>query len=81
MEFMRAFGEEAMSYCNISLSESNVPVDRHIEKCINVHFHILSESLKEEINRSDFFDYLKINIELRKSFSCNVALLKSSLCI
>jgi len=70
MEFMRAFGEEAISYCNISLSESNVPVDRHIEKCINVHFQILSESLKEEINKSDFFDYLKINIELRKSFSC-----------
>lgn len=70
MEFIRAFGEEAISYCNISLSESNVPVDRHIEKCINVHFQILSESLKEEINKSDFFDYLKINIELRKSFSC-----------
>lgn len=72
VEFMRAFGEEAISYCNISLSESNVPVDRHIEKCINVHFHILSESLKEEINRSDFFDYLKINIELRKSFGWKV---------
>ena len=72
MEFMRAFGEEAISYCNISLSESNVPVDRHIEKCINVHFQILSESLKEEINRSDFFDYLRINIELRKSFGWKV---------
>lgn len=72
MEFMRAFGEEAISYCNISLSESNVPVDRHIEKCINVHFQILSESLKEEINDSDFFDYLKINIELRKSFDWKI---------
>lgn len=72
MEFMRAFGEEAISYCNISLSESNVPVDRHIEKCINVHFQILSESLKEEINNSDFFDYLKINIELRKSFDWKI---------
>lgn len=69
MEFMRAFGEEAMGYCSISLSESNVPVDRHIEKCINVHFQILSESLKEEIIKSDFLDYLKINIELRKAFS------------
>ena len=74
MEFIRAFGEEAISYCNISLSESNVPVDRHIEKCINVHFQILSESLKEEINKSDFFDYLKINIELRKSFSYNLCI-------
>lgn len=74
VEFMRAFGEEAISYCNISLSESNVPVDRHIEKCINVHFQILSESLKEEINNSDFFDYLKINIELRKSFDWKIVI-------
>ena len=72
---MRAFGEEAMSYCNISLSESNVSVDKHIEKCINVHFQILSESLKEEINRSDFFDYLRINIELRKSLSLTLNIL------
>lgn len=69
MEFMRAFGEEAIGYCNISLSESSTPVEGHIEKCINIQFNILSEVLKDEINDSDFFDYLKINIELRKSFS------------
>ena len=69
MEFMRAFGEEAIGYCNISLSESNIPVDGHIEKCLNIHFNIISEVLKEEVNNSDFFNYLKINIELRKSFS------------
>ena len=69
MEFMRAFGEEAIGYCNISLSESNIPVDGHIEKCINLHFSIQSEVLKEEVKNSDFFNYLKINIELRKSFS------------
>lgn len=74
MEFMRAFGEEAMGYCNISLSESNIPVDGHIEKCINLHFNIISEVLKEDVNNSDFFNYLKINIELRKSFSWSVIL-------
>lgn len=68
MEFMRAFGEEAIGYCNISLSESNIPVDGHIEKSINIHFNIISEVLKDEVNNSDFFKYLKINIELRKSF-------------
>lgn len=74
MEFMRAFGEEAIGYCNISLSESNIPVDGHIEKCINIHFNIISEVLKEEVNNSDFFNYMKINIELRKSFSYIVTL-------
>ena len=72
MEFMRAFNEEAIGFCTISLSESNIPVDGHIEKCINIHFNIISEVLKDEVNNSDFFNYLKINIELRKSFSWKV---------
>ena len=72
MEFMRAFGEEAIEYCNITLSESNIPVDAHIEKCINIHFNIISEVLKEDVNNSDFFNYLKINIELRKSFKWSI---------
>ena len=75
MEFMRAFGEEAIGYCNISLSENTIPVDGHIEKCINVHFNIISEVLRDEVNNSDFFNYLKINIELRKSFSWKINLL------
>ena len=74
MEFMRAFGEEAIGYCNVTLSESNISVDGHIEKCINLHFNIISEVLKEEVNNSDFFNYMKINIELRKSFSYIVTL-------
>lgn len=72
MEFMRAFGEEAIGHCNISLSESNILVDGHIEKCVNVHFNILLDVLKEEVNNSDFFDYLKINIELRKSLNLQI---------
>ena len=72
LEFMRAFGEDAIGYSKISLSESNMPVDGHIEKCIVIHFNIISEALKEEVNNSDFFDYLKINIELRKSFSLHI---------
>lgn len=75
MEFMRAFGEDAERYCNISLSEGSMVVDGSIEKCVNIHFNIISETLKEEITNSDFFNYLKINIELRKSFSFKVVVL------
>lgn len=74
MEFMRAFGEEAIGYCNISLTESNIAVDGHIEKCLNLYFNILSETLKEAVYNSDFFNYLKINIELRKSFSWKIVI-------
>lgn len=77
MEFMRAFGEEAIGYCNITLTESSTPVEGHIEKCIDIQFNILSETLKEEVNNSDFFNYLKINIELRKSFSLTLNILSN----
>ncbi len=75
MEFMRAFGEDAERYCNISLSEGSMVVDGSIEKCVKIHFNIISETLKEEITNSVFFNYLKINIELRKSFSFKVVVL------
>ena len=66
--------KKLLDICNISLSEGNILVDGHIEKCINIHFNILSETLKEEVDNSDFFDYLRINIELRKSFSYSITL-------
>ena len=72
VEFLRAFGEDAIRFCQISLSEGNIPVERHIEKCIQVHFKIQIDQLKEEVIHSDFFTYLRICIELRKSFSWHV---------
>lgn len=69
VEFMRAFGEESLHFCSISLSEDNIVVNGLIEKCIEIHFNIISDALKEVVYSSDFFSYLKINIELRKSFS------------
>ena len=74
VEFMRCFGEEAFRYCNISLSEGCITVDDHVEKCLNVRFDISSETVKAEVDNSDFFTYLKINVELRKSFSWGIKL-------
>ena len=74
VEFMRAFGEEAMGYCNISISESCIPVDGHIEKCIIINFNFNSDTLREQLVNSDFLKYLEINIDLRKSFSWRVLL-------
>ncbi len=76
MEFMRAFGEEASRYCNISLSEDSAVVNGYIEKCLNLHFNVVSDSLREEMNNSDFFNYLMTNIELRKSFNITIVIYK-----
>ena len=65
---MRAFGEDAMRYCNITLTDGNVSVDDHIEKCITINFNFNSDNLHEQVHNSDFFKYLEVNIELRKSF-------------
>lgn len=72
VEFMRAFGEDAMRYCNITLTDGNVSVDDHIEKCITINFNFNSDNLREQVRNSDFFKYLEVNIELRKSFSWRI---------
>lgn len=69
IELMRAFGDDAANYCSISLEDGNMVVDGHIEKCVTIHFKFSSDKLREAAQNSDFFSYLKINIDLRKSFS------------
>lgn len=72
VELLRAFGDDAANFCTISLEDGNMVVDEHVEKCITVHFKFSSDNLRESVLTSDFFSYLKINIDLRKSFSWNV---------
>ena len=72
IELLRAFGDEAANFSTILLEDSNISVDGHIEKCITVHFKFSSDNLREAVQTSDFYSYLKINIDLRKSFSWNI---------
>lgn len=72
VEFMRSFGEDALRYCNITLTDGNISVKNHIEKCITIKFNFNSDNLREQVHNSDFFKYLEINIELRKSFSWKI---------
>lgn len=72
VELLRAFGDDAANFCTISLEDGNMVVDGHIEKCITIHFKFSSDNLREAVQTSDFFSYLQINIDLRKSFSWNV---------
>ncbi|WP_106830229.1 hypothetical protein [Parabacteroides pacaensis] len=75
VEFMRTFGEDVIRYCRISLSEDNISVDGHIEKCITIHFRFNSDNLREKVHDSDFFKYLEVNIGLRKSFGWNIKIM------
>lgn len=74
VELMRAFGEDALRSCNVNITENTVPVENHIEKCLTIHFNFNSDNLRQEVRNSDFFKYLEINIDLRKSFSWRVIL-------
>lgn len=72
VEFMRAFGDDALRLCNINISEGTIPVENHIEKCLTIHFSFNSDNLRQEVFNSDFFRYLEVCIELRKSFSWKI---------
>ena len=72
LELMRAFGDEAANLCKLALEDGNMVVDDHIEKCVAVKFFFASENLRNAVLSSDFFSYLQINIDLRKSFAWNV---------
>lgn len=67
LELLRAFGDDALRFCKISSSEGMVPVDNHIEKCLNVTFSFTSERYYNMAKELNFEEYLRVNIEMRKS--------------
>lgn len=72
MEWLRAFGDEALKFCKITTKTGSIPAARRIEKCLFITFEISSEKLFEETLASNFQSYLEINMEMRKSFECEV---------
>lgn len=67
LEFLRAFGDDALRFCKISSSEGMMPVDNHIERCLNITFSFTSERYYNMAKEINFEEYLQINIEMRKS--------------
>lgn len=72
LEWLRAFGDDSLKFCEIDTEMKNLPVDNHIEKCLFIIFRINSERLYEEALETNFLAYLEINMKIRKSFSCEV---------
>ena len=69
LELLRAFGDDALRFCKISSSEGTIPVGNHIERCLNITFSFTSERYYNMAKELNFEEYLRINIEMRKS--CN----------
>lgn len=67
LEFLRAFGDDALRFCKISSSVEMMPVDNHIERCLNITFSFTSERYYNMAKEINFEEYLQINIEMRKS--------------
>lgn len=72
LELLRAFGDDALRFCKISSSEGMMPVNNHIEKCLNITFSFTSERYDNMAKELNFEEYLQINIEMRRSFSWNI---------
>lgn len=75
LEFLRAFGDDALRFCKISSSEGMMPVDNHIEKCLNITFSFTSERYYNMAKELNFEEYLQINVEMRKSYSWTVKII------
>lgn len=67
LEFLRAFGDDALRFCKISSSEGMVPVGNHIERCLNITFSFTSERYYNMAKELNFEEYLQVNVEMRKS--------------
>ena len=72
LELIRAFGDDMVAKCNVVLEDGNMVVGDHIEKCVTVRISFASDNLRDAVLSSDFYSYLQINIDLRKSFAWNV---------
>lgn len=69
VELIRALGDEALRYCEISLSHKTVPVDNHIEKNIIISLVCMTERVYLQIQSINLPQYLDINIGIHGSFS------------
>lgn len=72
LELLRAFGDDALRFCTISSSEGMMPVDNHIERCLNITFSFTSERYYNMAKEVNFEGYLQVNVEMRKSINISV---------
>lgn len=71
VELIRALGDDALRFCEITLGHKTIPVGNHIEKCITVSISCLNERMYEQIMDFNLSRYLELNIQLR-SFIGNI---------
>lgn len=74
LELIRAFDTDVASQCKVTMEDGNIAMGDHIEKCVTLRFTFSTHTARQRVLTSDFFEYLQINIELRKSFAWNVFL-------
>lgn len=69
VELIRALGDDALRYCEISLSHKAIPVANHIEKSTIISFSFTSEMIYKNVTEINFGEYLSIMLDLMKGFS------------
>lgn len=67
VELIRALGDDALRYCDITISHKTTPVGNHIEKNVNVIINISSENIYEYVKSIVLKQYLAVNAALRSS--------------
>lgn len=69
LELLRAFGDEILKFCNVTVSNKTIAVKNHLENAISITLAFSSERYLKMASELNFPDYIDLNISLRKSFS------------
>ena len=72
VELIRAFGDDILRHCEISLTRKTISVGNHIEKLLMVSLLFMRESLYDSAVEIHFNIYLDANIELRTASNVTV---------
>lgn len=72
VELIRALGDDALRYCEISLEHKIILVNNHIEKATIVSFSFTSETVYRKVVEINFGDYLSMMIQLKNSSYCEI---------
>ena len=69
VELIRALGDDALKYCEISISHTTIPVEHHIEKVSILTVNVISEQIFKVAESINLTTYLETIIQLKSAFT------------
>ena len=72
VELIRALGDDALRYCDITISHKTIPVGNHIEKALVITLSFYNKQLYDIAHAISLADYIQLCVMMRKSIQYTV---------